>query len=243
MYFLIAIPWAIALIIVFLLAMACVSEECYLYNGFDLMMFSIIGILFISAALWAQFFIMSWFGDWLPFKTTNDGNAKMIHFGWINLPIIFYCVGFSYIVYLAGRSEGDPIFTIFALVIFGGALVMIYVYPNIYIKNEFDGMNQQLIYFAITFKGLVSKSIPFLSIKEIKTYKTEVQDRQRLVAFFRSNQIVFSLHTVEIIYETEEAEDKKLVLVRGRDLGGEETVKQIETFIADSIAKNAQKSF
>ena len=54
---------------------------------------------------------------------------------------------------------------------------------------------------------------------------------------------MFSLHTIEIIYETEEAEDKKLVLVRGRDLGGEETVKQIETFIADSIAKNAQKSF
>ena len=89
---------------------------------------------------------------------------------------------------------------------------------------------------------MVSKSIPFSSIKEIKTYKTEAQERRRLVVFVRSNQTVFLLHTVEIIYETEEAEDKNLILVRGRDLGGEETVKQIETFIADSLAKGAQKS-
>ena len=63
------------------------------------------------------------------------------------------------------------------------------------------------------------------------------------MAFFRSNQTDFLLHTVEIIYETEEKEDKNLVLVRGRDLGGEETVKQIEAFIANSIAKNAQITF
>jgi hypothetical protein len=50
------------------------------------------------------------------------------------------------------------------------------------------------------------------------------------------------LHTLEITYETEEAHDKTLILVRGRDLGGEETVKQIETFIAYSLAKIAQKS-
>ena len=62
------------------------------------------------------------------------------------------------------------------------------------------------------------------------------------MAFFRSNQTVFLLHTVEIIYDTEE-EDKNLVLVRGRDLGGEETVNQIEAFIANSIAKNAQITF
>ena len=69
-----------------------------------------------------------------------------------------------------------------------------------------------------------------------------MQERRRSVAFFRSNQTVFLLHTVEIIYETEEAGDKNLVLVRGRDLGGEETVKHIETFIADNLAKVAQKS-
>ena len=39
MYFLVAIPWAIALIVTFLLAIACVSEECYVV-GFDLMIFS-----------------------------------------------------------------------------------------------------------------------------------------------------------------------------------------------------------
>ena len=243
MYFLVAIPWAIALAVVFLLAMACVSEECYVYGGFDLMMFSIIGILFISAALWIQFFIMSLFRDWLPFKIKNDGNAKMVHFGWSNIPIIFYGVGFAYIAYLAGRSEGDLTFQLFALFIFAMTLFIMYQFPNIYIKNEFDGTNLQLNYFAIKFSGLVSKSIPFSSIKEIKTSKLERKGWRKSAYFnYYKLQTVFLLHTVEIIYEAEEAEDKNLVLVRGRDLDSEETVKQIETFIADSLAKGAQKS-
>ena len=243
MYFLVAIPWAIALVVVFLLAMACVSEECYVYGGFDLMMFSIIGILFISAALWIQFFIMSLFRDWLPFKIKNDGNAKMVHFGWSNIPIIFYGVGFAYIAYLAGRSEGDLTFQLFALFIFAMTLFIMYQFPNIYIKNEFDGTNLQLNYFAIKFSGLVSKSIPFSSIKEIKTSKLERKGWRKSAYFnYYKLQTVFLLHTVEIIYEAEEAEDKNLVLVRGRDLDSEETVKQIETFIADSLAKGAQKS-
>ena len=243
MYFLVAIPWAIALAVVFLLAMACVSEECYVYGGFDLMMFSIIGILFISAALWAQFFIMSLFDVWLPFKIKNDGNAKMVHFGWSNIPIIFYGVGFAYIVYSAGRSEGDLTFQLFALFIFAMTLFIMYQFPNIYIKNEFDGTNLQLNYFAIKFSGLVSKSIPFSSIKEIKTSKLERKEWRKSAYFnYYKLQTVFLLHTVEIIYEAEETEDKNLVLVRGRDLDSEETVKQIETFIADSLAKGAQKS-
>ena len=244
MYFLVAIPWAIALVVVFLLAMACVSEECYVYGGFDLMMFSIIGLLFISAALWIQFFIMSLFRDWLPFKIKNDGNAKMVHFGWSNIPIIFYGLGFAYIAYSAGRWEGDLTFQLVALFIFAMTLFIMYQFPNIYIKNEFDGTNQQLNYFAIKFSGLVSKSVPFSSIKEIKTYKIEQKRWDRMGPRFFSrwhSYTVFLLHTIEIIYETEEAEDKNLILVRGRDLGGEETVKQIEAFIADSFAKGAQK--
>ena len=239
MYFLVAIPWTIALIVIFLLAMACLSEECYVYVGFDMMMFSVIGVLLVSAALWTQFFIMSWFGNWLPFKIKNNGNAKMVHFGWVNLPLIILCGGFAYIFYLVGRSEGDTTFTIFGIAFFFGTLVIIYLYPNIYIKNEFDGTNQVLKYFAVTFKGLVSKSIPFLSIKEIKTYKTEHKGYNSRIGY---TQTIFLLHTVEIIYETEEAGDKNLVLVRGRDLGGEETVKHIETFIADNLTKVAQKS-
>ena len=239
MYFLVAIPWAIALIIIFLLAMACLSEECYAYVGFDLMMFSIFGVLFVSAALWAQFFIMSWFGNWLPFKIKNNGNAKMVHFGWVNLPLIILCGGFAYIFYLIGRSEGDSTFTILGIVFFVGTLVIVFLFPNIYIKNEFDGANQVLKYFAITFKGLVSKSIPFLLIKEIKTYKTEHKGYNSRIGY---TQTIFLLHTLEIVYETEGAENKNLILVRGRDLGGEETVKQMETFIADNLAKVAQKS-
>lgn len=239
MYFLVAIPWSIALVVVFLLAMACVSEECYAYVSFDLMMFSIIGVLLILGALWAQFFIMSWFGNWLPFKIKNDGDAKMVHFGWVTLPLIILSGGFAYTLYLTGRSDGDSMFTILGIVFFVGTLVIMFVYPNIYIKNEFDGTNQVLKYFAITFRGLVSKSIPFLSIKEIKTYKTEHKGYNSRIGY---TQTVLLLHTLEIIYETEEGEDKNLILVRGRDLGGEETVKQIETFIADSLAKIAQKS-
>ena len=245
MYFLVSIPWAIALLVVFLLTMACVSEECYVYVGFDLMMFSIISILFISAAMWAQFFIMSLFGNWLPFKIKNDGNAKMVHFGWFNLPLIIFGGGFAYILFLMGRSEGDPTFNYIALVLLALLLVIMYVYPNIYIKNEFDGTSQKLKYYAITFKGLVSKSISFSSIKEIKTYKTEHKQWERRGTGFFSRgyyRTIFLLHTVEIIYETEEAEDKNLVLVRGRDLGGDETVKQIETFIADTLVKAAQQS-
>ena len=239
MYFLVAIPWAIALIVIFLLAMACVSEECYVYVGFDFMMFSIIGVLFVSGALWAQFFIMSWFGNWLPFKIKNNGNAKMVHFGWVNLPLIILSGGFAYFLYSTGKSDGDSTVTILGIVFFIGTLAIMFGYPNIYIRNEFDGTNQVLKYFAITFKGLVSKSIPFLSIKEIKTYKTEHKGYNSRIGY---TQTVLLLHTLEITYETEEAEDKTLILVRGRDLGGEETVKQIETFIADSLAKIAQKS-
>ena len=172
-------------------------------------------------------------------------NAKMVHFGWSNIPIIFYGLGFAYIAYSAGRWEGDLTFQLVALFIFAMTLFLMYQFPNIYIKNEFDGTNQQLNYFAIKFSGLVSKSIPFSSIKEIKTYKIEQKRWERMGPRFFSrwhSYTVFLLHTIEIIYETEEAEDKNLILVRGRDLGGEETVKQIETFIADSLAKGAQKS-
>ncbi len=242
MYFLVGIPWAITLFVILVLTGLCLSEGCHMSGSIDFTVFSVIGIVFILGSLWLQFFIISLFRDWLPFKIKNDGNAKMTHFGWVNLPLIILGGGFAYILYLMARSEGDTTFTILGIVCFVFPLAIMYQYPNIYIRNEFDGTNQQLKYFALTFKGLVSKSIPFLSIKAIKTYKTEVQERRRSVAFFRSNQTVFSLHTVEIIYETEEAEDKNLVLVRGRDLGGEETVKQIEAFIADSLAKHAHKS-
>ena len=256
MYFLVAIPWAIALFVVFIMTMFCVSAECYRYVGFDLMIFFIISILFISGALWAQFFIMSLFDLWLPFKIKNDGNAKMVHFSWFTMPMVIFGGVFAYILFLMWRLEGNPTFSYIALALVGLLLVLIYKYPNIYIKNEFDGTSQQLKYFAITFKGLVSKSIPFSSIKEIKTYKDEVIQKERVedgepveVLFSRRSKYniwyyktVFLLYTVEIIYETEEAEDKNLVLVRGRDLDGEETVKQIETFIADSLAKGAQKS-
>lgn len=237
MYFLVAIPWAIALIVTFLLAIACVSEKCYVV-GFDLMIFSIIGVIFVSAALWAHFFIMSWFGKWLPFKIKNDGNAKMVHYGWVNLPLILLGGGFAFILCLMGMSEGDPTFTILGIVFFVGTLVIMFKYPNIYIKNEFHGTNQVLKYSAITFKGSISKTIPFLSIREFKTYKTEHKSYNSRIGY---TQTVFLLHTLEIIYETEEAEEKNLILVRGRDLDGEETIKQIEAFIADSLAKVSQK--
>ena len=256
MYFLVAIPWAIALFVVFIMTSFCVSVECYRYVGFDLMIFSIISILFTSGALWAQFFIMSFFRLWLPFKIKNDGNAKMVHFGWFTIPMVIFGGGFAYILFSMWRLEGEPTFSYIALFLVGVLLVLIYKFPNIYIKNEFDGTSQRLKYYAITFKGLVSKSVPFSSIKEIKTYKDEVIQRERVedaepveALFSRRSKYnkwyykrVFLLHTVEIIYETEEAEDKNLILVRGRDLDGEETVKQIETFIADSLAKGAQKS-
>ena len=245
MYFLVAIPWAIALFVVFIMTSFCLSVECYSYVGFDLMIFSIISILFTSGALWAQFFIMSLFHLWLPFKIKNDGNAKMVHFGWFTIPMVIFGGGFAYILFSMWRLEGNPTFSYIALFLVGVLLVLIYKFPNIYIKNEFDGTSQQLKYYAITFKGLVSKSVPFSSIKEIKTYKTQHKQWERRGTGFFSRgyyRTIFLLHTVEIIYETEEAEDKNLVLVRGRDLGGDETVKQIETFIADSFVKAAQQS-
>ena len=243
MYFLVGIPWTITLFIIFVLTGLCLSEGCHMSGSIDFTVFSVIGIIFISGSLWLQFFIISLFRDWLPFKIKNDGNAQITHIGWVNLSLIILGGGFAYSLYLMARAEGDTLYSILGLVCFIFPLAIMYQYPNIYIRNNFDGTNQQLKYFALTFKGLVSKSIPFLSIKEIKTYKTEVQERRKSVAFFRSNQTVFLLHTVEIIYETEEKEDKNLVLVRGRDLGGEKTVKQIEAFIANSIAKNAQITF
>ena len=105
-------------------------------------------------------------------------------------------------------------------------------------RNEFHGTNQVLKYSAITFKGSISKTIPFLSIREFKTNKTEHKSYNSRIGY---TQTVFLLHTLEIIYETEEAEEKNLILVRGRDIDGEETIKQIEAFIADSLAKVSQK--
>ena len=138
MYFLVAIPWAIALIVTFLLTIACVSEKCYVV-GFDLMIFSIIGVIFVSAALWAQFFIMSWFGKWLPFKIKNDGNAKMVHFGWVNLPLILLGRSFTFILCLLGSSEGDPTLTILGIVFFVGTLVIMFKYPIYTSRMNFMG--------------------------------------------------------------------------------------------------------
>ena len=95
MYFLVGIPWAITLFVIFVLTGLCLSEGCHMSGSIDFTVFSVIGIVFIFGSLWLQFFIISLFRDWLPFKIKNDGNAQMTHFGWVNLPLIILGGGFG----------------------------------------------------------------------------------------------------------------------------------------------------
>ena len=132
MYFLVGIPWAITLFVIFVLTGLCLSEGCHMSGGIDFTVFSVIGIVLILGSLWLQFFIISLFRDWLPFKIKNDSNAQMTHFGWVNLPLIILGGGFAYIFYLIGRSEGDSTFTILGIVFFVGTLVIMFLFPNIY---------------------------------------------------------------------------------------------------------------